>query len=224
MPASDATSQHARPSEQGPGQGPKYCVNTEGTENDWSEPTITTEQIAELGGWDPAQGVVQINEDNTERTLEPGEVVELRPGRGFCRKIRWKRGFKRSDRLNEEIALLRAHHWGLEDVGPWVRIPSYPLPAGWSRPETDVAFEITDAVPAAPPYGFYVQHGLTYRGQTPNNYRDQVDRQLPFPGGWGVFSWSIQNAGDWHVTADIECGANLLKWVSSFARRFEEGI
>lgn len=74
------------------GQGPKYWLNIEGSAYEWDEPTITTEQIAELGGWKVSQGVIEIDEDNNERTLEPGEVVEIKPGKGFGKKIRWKRG------------------------------------------------------------------------------------------------------------------------------------
>ncbi len=74
------------------GRGPKYFLCIEGTEFSWSNPTITTEEIAGLGGWDPALGVVEVDRDNNERTLAPGEVVELKPGHGFGKKIRWKRG------------------------------------------------------------------------------------------------------------------------------------
>tara|TARA_B100000965_G_C19477722_1_gene707049 strand:+ start:622 stop:897 length:276 start_codon:yes stop_codon:yes gene_type:complete len=74
------------------GQGPKYCVNVEGTQHDWDERTITTEQIALLGGWHPNQGVLLVDQDNNERTLKPGEVVELKPGLGFCKKVKFKRG------------------------------------------------------------------------------------------------------------------------------------
>ena len=75
-----------------PGQGPKYVLNIEGNQIDWDQDTITTEQIIELGGWDPSQGVIEVNKDNNERTLTPGEVVELEPGLGFGKKLRWKRG------------------------------------------------------------------------------------------------------------------------------------
>ena len=74
------------------GQGPKYFLDLEGTIHPWDQPTITTEQVAGLGGWDPAKGVVLIDKDNNERTLQPGEVVELKPGQGFAKKIRFKRG------------------------------------------------------------------------------------------------------------------------------------
>lgn len=73
-------------------KGPKYCVNVEGTQHDWDEPTITMEQVASLGGWNPSQGVLLVDKDNIERTLKPGEVVELKPGLGFCKKVKFKRG------------------------------------------------------------------------------------------------------------------------------------
>ena len=75
-----------------PHGGPKFVLDIEGTLHDWPISTITTEQIIELGGWDPALGVIQIDKDNNERTLEPGEVIELKPGMGFAKKVRWKRG------------------------------------------------------------------------------------------------------------------------------------
>jgi len=72
--------------------GKTYFVDIEGTEHPWDRPTITTEEIARLGGWDPAQGVIEIDKDNNEHTLRPGEVVELKPGHGFGKKIRFRRG------------------------------------------------------------------------------------------------------------------------------------
>lgn len=72
--------------------GPKYILNIEGEEFPWDEDTITTEQIAELGGWEISQGVIEVDQHNVERTLAPGEVVEIKPGHGFGKKHRWKRG------------------------------------------------------------------------------------------------------------------------------------
>ena len=74
-------------------KGPKFFVNIEGTEYPWDKDTITTEEIITLGGWDPSLGVIEIDKDNNERTLQPGEVVDLKPGHGFSKKIRWKRGY-----------------------------------------------------------------------------------------------------------------------------------
>lgn len=73
-------------------EGPKYIVNIEGEEIPWDQNTITTEQIAELGGWDPSLGVIEVDQHNEERTLSPGEVIEIKPGHGFGKKHRWKRG------------------------------------------------------------------------------------------------------------------------------------
>lgn len=72
--------------------GPKYALNIEGTEYSWDQDTITTEKIAELGGWDVSAGVIEVDKDNNERTLAPGEVIEVQPGQGFGKKHKWKRG------------------------------------------------------------------------------------------------------------------------------------
>jgi hypothetical protein len=75
------------------GQGPKYFVNIEGTEHQWEDATITTEEIMELGGWEPNLGAIIIDlKTNTERTLSAGEIVEIKPGQGFARKVTFKRG------------------------------------------------------------------------------------------------------------------------------------
>lgn len=75
--------------------GLTYEINIEGRIYEWHEPTITPRQIRQLGGLPDDQPVIEINfEDNTERTLSEDEVVELKPGHGFGRKV----GFKRGDR------------------------------------------------------------------------------------------------------------------------------
>ena len=58
----------------------------------WPRPTITTEEIAALGGWDVSQGVIEVDPDQNERTLSPDEVIKLRPGVSFGKKLRFKRG------------------------------------------------------------------------------------------------------------------------------------
>jgi len=79
-------------SEVHPGEGPKYFLNIEGEEFSWDQGTITTEQIADLGDWDVSQGVIEVDKDNNERTLAPGEIIEIKPGHGFGKKHKWKRG------------------------------------------------------------------------------------------------------------------------------------
>ena len=74
-------------------QAPKFEVDIEGAFKPWDKDTITLEEVAALGGWDVSQGVVIIDlEDGTERNMEPDEVFKLRPGIGFSKKIRFKRG------------------------------------------------------------------------------------------------------------------------------------
>jgi hypothetical protein len=74
------------------GKGPKYHLDIEGKIVDWNQDTITTEQIIELGGWDPSLGAIVIDENNNERTLQPGETIDLKPGMGFSKKVKFKRG------------------------------------------------------------------------------------------------------------------------------------
>lgn len=200
-----------------------YCVNTEGTEHPWPRDTITTEEIAELGGWDVTLGVIEVDRDNNERTLQPGEVVQLRPGHGFCRKIRFKRGFTHGERIAAEVALLRKHYPNLEFKDGWIRILRHSLPGGWNPRTTDVVFQITASHPGTPPYGIYVPVGLRIKGATPKNYTEPASTQPPFGGEWGVFSWTVEPS-DWRPTVDLASGTNLLAWVRSFARRFEEGV
>ena len=71
---------------------PKFSLDIEGALKPWYQDTITTEQIAEHGGWDVSLGVLLIDEDNNERTLQPSEVVKLEPGLGFSKKVRFRRG------------------------------------------------------------------------------------------------------------------------------------
>jgi hypothetical protein len=86
------TQTQQQPAGAGADVGPKYFVDTEGVIHPWARETITFEEIVQLGGWDASQGVVEVDKDNNERTLQPGAVVELKPGHGFSKKVRWKRG------------------------------------------------------------------------------------------------------------------------------------
>jgi len=67
-------------------------IDIEGFEHKWGQPTITMEEIARLGGWNPSEGVILIQPDQTERHLQPGEVVELKCGMCFSKPVKFKRG------------------------------------------------------------------------------------------------------------------------------------
>lgn len=77
---------------QQPQSGPKYLLDIEGKQIPWDSDTITPEKIAELGGWSMDQGVIEIDKDQNEITLTPGQQVQVKPGHGFSKKIKWKRG------------------------------------------------------------------------------------------------------------------------------------
>lgn len=207
----------------GPVQNTDFCIDTEGTQHNWDQPTITMEQIASLGGWPARGGVIEVNlEDNTERTLQPGEVVHLRAGHAFCRRVRWKRGRSRAERIEAELVFLRSVFPTLRVEGNWILLPGFPLPGGWSRPSIDVAFLVPDGFPGAPPYGIYVPSSLRFGGNPPQNFAERADTQPPFGGDWGILSWSVED-GDWVPGATVEKGANLLHWARGIGKRFAEG-
>jgi hypothetical protein len=71
----------------------KYVVNVEGVDHDWPSPTITVADIRILGGFAPTDPVIEVDlTDNSERTLPEDEVVDIKPGVGFGKKIKFKRG------------------------------------------------------------------------------------------------------------------------------------
>lgn len=73
--------------------GPKYEVNIEGETYAWSGDTITVAQLRELGHLPADTPVIEVDlKSNVERTLDDDEVVRLRPGQGFGRKVSFKRG------------------------------------------------------------------------------------------------------------------------------------
>ena len=128
-------------------------------------------------------------------------------------------------RIEQELDLLRRHFPKLEYVkeGHWIKIPSYSMPPDWNRPTADVVFQIPIGYPGTPPYGFYMEIGVLFKGQRPNNYTEPAGTQPPLDGKWGMFSWAPQD-GEWRATADLSSGCNLLNWVLGFADRFREGV
>jgi hypothetical protein len=73
--------------------GPKYEINIEGTLYEWDQSTITVPEIRALAGFDSSQPLVEVDlADNTERTLAEDETVEIKPGKGFGKKVQFKRG------------------------------------------------------------------------------------------------------------------------------------
>ena len=73
-------------------EGKKYYVTIEGKEYPWMKQTIATPEIRSLGNLPSDLPVVEEFPDGTERTLAENEVIELKPGHGYGRAPKFKRG------------------------------------------------------------------------------------------------------------------------------------
>ena len=129
------------------------------------------------------------------------------------------------ERIRQELELLRRRFPDLEYIlsGHWIKIPRYPLPAGWNETATDVAFQVPIGYPGTLPYGIYVPSGIRFNSTTPGSYSEPAGTQPPFGGNWGIFSWTPAD-GEWRPMASSGGGSNLLNWVLGFGDRFREGI
>jgi hypothetical protein len=202
--------------------GKRYSVEIEDREYPWPKSTITVPEIRTLGGLPSDTPVIEVDPDNNERTLAEDEIVTLKPGHRFGKKVRYKRGFE--SRMTAELELMRRYYpsaeWHPGGSGGWIRLPDYVLPADiWNVVGCDICFEVRTAYPGEAPYGFYVAGGLRTKGQRPQNYEEPAT--TPFPGTWGKFSWSFDAA--WAPRADVISGSNLTGFVRSFRDRLMEG-
>jgi hypothetical protein len=69
-----------------------FFVEVEAIEHPWSTPTITVAEIRRLGNLPSDQPVIEVDPDNTERTLSEGDLIHLKPGHRYGKKVRFKRG------------------------------------------------------------------------------------------------------------------------------------
>ena len=125
-------------------------------------------------------------------------------------------------RVGEELDLLRTAFPDLdyrEEGGVhWVRLPSYPVPPGWTPGRVEVCFQIP-AMAGQAPYAFRVRPQLVRAdGGQPGNYTYPV--ATPWGSDSGQFCWSPL---EWVPKADIRAGANMLNFARSFADRLREG-
>lgn len=74
------------------GRGKFFAFEVDGKEFRWPEVTITGAQIMDLAGIPLEIGLVQVFEDGTQETVAPDDVIELKPGRRFKNRPRFKRG------------------------------------------------------------------------------------------------------------------------------------
>lgn len=76
-------------------KGPKYEVNLDGDVRPWPNPTISVAELRGLAGWGDDQPVVMVDlKTNDEHDLREDEVIDLKPGQGFSKKVKFKRGAK----------------------------------------------------------------------------------------------------------------------------------
>lgn len=128
-----------------------------------------------------------------------------------------------TERLEQELALLRSAYPDLEYRLDWVRLPAYPVPSGWAYQgtaisEAEIAFQIPGQAGQAP-YAFYVRPAFTLAaGGTPSNYTATVT--TPWGGDFAQFSWSPNEP--WIPKTEIRSGANLLNFARSFRDRLAE--
>lgn len=72
---------------------PTYEVNIEGQIYEWQRDSITVPELRQLAGYAADQQMIEVDlKDNTERVLNESETIELKPGKGFAKKVAFKRG------------------------------------------------------------------------------------------------------------------------------------
>jgi hypothetical protein len=70
-----------------------YEIDIEGALYAWCSSTITVEQLRELAGYPAGTEMIEVDlETNTERTLREDEIIRVEPGKGFGKKVLFKRG------------------------------------------------------------------------------------------------------------------------------------
>lgn len=128
-----------------------------------------------------------------------------------------------TDRLRRDLELVGGRYplMQFREEGLWVFLPQYLVPAGWKLRAYDVCFQIRAGYPDISPYGINVSPPPAREdGAGLGNYVPNPDPKPPFGGEWGRFSWEIDN---WRATPDLISGSNLLNYVESIRKRFEEG-
>ena len=120
-----------------------------------------------------------------------------------------------------ELELLR-QKYGEVDADPdvtWIRILSFPLPAGWSKQLCQLIVTVPPGYPITPPDNFYLEQGVTLAsGAQPGN--SSPGQQLN-GSTWTIFSYHVE-AGTWRPNADIGRGHNLITYVEGIEARLRE--
>ena len=72
---------------------PKYDVDIEGQIYEWDRDSITVPELRELAGYASDQQLIEVDlQDNTEVVLADDAIVALKPGKGFAKRVVFRRG------------------------------------------------------------------------------------------------------------------------------------
>ena len=133
----------------------------------------------------------------------------------------------RALRLEEEHKLLVEFFPNIMRDGDWFLVPDDPRARkiGWTPDPFPVAFHAQPKHPGQAPYGVYITSCAKIGGRTPENFNANAANRPPFPGRWGVLSWTPEKPGlPWVPKTAIHEGANLLNFLCTFEERFREGV
>jgi hypothetical protein len=121
-----------------------------------------------------------------------------------------------------EIELVEAQFGELEVApdGSWLIIRRYPLPPGWSKDATSVLILVPAGYPQTPPDNFYVDIDLRLAG---GGRAEGGSDGLAHSGRqWQQFSWHFVDASEWQPHAEIDCGHNLVSFLTGVEQRLSE--
>src|SRR5258708_30258954 len=125
------------------------------------------------------------------------------------------------ERMRQEVELLRQKYGDVEsDAGvTWIRVLSFPLPPGWSKPLCQLIVTVRAGYPVTPPDNFDLEHGVSLMsGAQPGN---SSPGQTLNGSTWTIFSYHVE-PGTWRPSSEIGRGHNMLTYFQGIDTRLRE--
>jgi len=97
--------------------------------------------------------------------------------------------------------------------GLLLTIPSFALPAGWSKDVTQLKFLVPQGYPYSRPDCFWADGDLRVKGQQQMPQNTQLNPVVPETVGMVWFSWHLQ---DWNPNRD-----DLFSWIACVRDRLQ---